>query len=129
MIDPDLVCMRITNVPLDSHPSELRHFLQEWASKDGIEDVTPQSQDSYFVRFRTTGDKFNLPSLINRRAFNRSRVNAEVIPASEYPGSMVSGFPRAPMLLQSEDCPIPFHPNDFKQSQPKGVPIGRPVFE
>jgi hypothetical protein len=50
MLDPDLICMRITNVPLDSHSSELRHFLQEWVSKDSIDDVTPQSQDSDFVR-------------------------------------------------------------------------------
>jgi hypothetical protein len=67
--------------------------------------------------------------LINRRAFNRARIHAATIPASEYPGYAGSGLPRAPMLFQSEDCPIPFHPKEFKQAQPKGMPMSRPSYE
>jgi hypothetical protein len=129
MIDPDLVCMKITNVPIDSRPAELCQFLKEWASKDGIEDLTYDRDGTYFVRFHSRRDKFELPLLINKRAFNRSRINAATIPASEYPGYTGSGLPRAPMLFQSEDCPIPFHPKEFRQSQPKGMPMGQPSYE
>jgi hypothetical protein len=122
MIDPDVVCMKIMNIPSDTKLPEVRQFLRAFATKNGIDDLTPEGDNSYFARFHTPKDKFQLPMLINQRSFNQSQVSATTLSPNEYPGYSGSGLRCAPMLFESDDYPVPLHPRDVRQAEPKADP-------
>jgi hypothetical protein len=134
MPDPDLVCLKITNVPTDSRTFDLSQYLKIWASNGVIDDlissenVRDASVGTYYAKFHYTDDKSELPSLMNKQVFNPFRIYVSIIPASEYPGPRSdNSLPPAPMLFEFEDCPLPSHPNQFRPQQTarRGAPLSK----
>jgi hypothetical protein len=134
MVDPDLVCLKITSAPSDARAIDLSQFLKNWASNGTIDDLRAAENAHgsycgiYYAKFHYTGDKPELPSLISKQAFDRSHIHGPIIPASEYPGPInPNTLPRAPMFFEFVDCPFPFHPNYLRPEQlaRRGAPFSK----
>lgn len=115
----DLVYLKLTGAPRDTHDAQITSFLKEWATQ--VVELTSKElqngQRTYFAIMKYPGDKSDLAGLIGKTAFRgREKVNVQVLPRAEFlklTGGATENVKRAPMLFEYPDHMIPFHPREF----------------
>ena len=119
MDDANILCLKVTGIPDDTREGEIASFLKEWCEIIQSK-VIIGSPKEFVAMVKYTGDKSEFPDIVSKKALKgRDRIRVVTFPRSEFNDLMKieEERRRAPMLFEKMDCPIPFHPDDFKSKR------------